>query len=256
VDIDQLISEAREGKWQPVHVLAGSERFLVERAVRMLREACLGDGPPGFNDDVFHGRGLTAQTVTSAARTLPMMAQARFVLVRDAEAIAAGELDQLVGYLEDPSPSTCVVFVATKLDGRTKFAKAAKKRQVLTEARSLKGGQVRGFIVGESKARGHALPQDAAEAMADALGSDLSAIDDALERLSLYVGEGQPIDLEAVEACVTRVRTDTIWALVDSVSLRDSRTALSAASSLLEASQKLGERTDAIAKAVSSQKGK
>lgn len=233
MEIDQLISEAREGKWQPVHVLAGSERFLVERATRMLREACLGDGPPGFNDDVFHGRGLTAQTITSAARTLPMMAQARFVLVRDAEAIAAGELDQLVGYLEEPSPSTCVVFVATKLDGRTKFAKAAKKGKLLTEAKELKGGQVRGFIVGEARARGHALPQDAAEAMADALGSDLSAIDDALERLSLFVGKGNAIELEAVEACVTRVRTDTIWALVDSVSLRDSKKALSAAGSLL-----------------------
>ena len=40
--------------------------------------------------------------------------------------------------------------------------------------------------------------------------TDLSAIDDALERLSLYVGEGQAITLAAVEACVARVRVETI----------------------------------------------
>lgn len=233
MEIDQLIAQARQGQWQPVHVLAGTERFLLERAVRLLRQVSLGDGPAGFNDDVFHGKGLSAQKVTSAARTLPMMAEARFVLVRDAEAIASAELEHLVGYLEDPSPSTCVVFVATKMDGRSRFVKAAKKMKAYVEAKELKPPQIRGFIAGEAKARGHVLPQDAAEAMVDALGSDLAAIDDALERLSLFVGEGHPIELGAVEACVTRVRTDTIWALVDSVSVRNSSKALSAASSLL-----------------------
>ncbi len=233
MEIAELIAMGRRGEHGPVHVLVGTETFLVERAVRLLREASIGDGPAGFNDDVFHGRGLAASTISSAARTLPMMAQARFVLVRDAEAIAAAELEGLVAYLEDPSPSTCLILVADKLDGRTRFAKTAKKQGVLTEAKELKGGAVRSFVVSEAKGRGHTMAGDAADAIVDALGSDLSAIDDALERLSLFVGEANPIDLGAVEACVTRVRTETIWALVDAVSLRDARTALSAAGSLL-----------------------
>jgi DNA polymerase-3 subunit delta len=67
----------------------------------------------------------------------------------------------------------------------------------------------------------------------DAVGTDLAALDDALERLSLYAGEGQRIELPAVEACVTKVRVETIWALVDAVSARDRKRALAAASSLL-----------------------
>lgn len=233
MEIGELIAKARKGEHGPVHVLVGTERFLVERAVRLLREASLGDGPTGFNDDVFHGKGLSARQVVSAARTLPMMAQSRFVLVRDAEELAAAELDALVGYLEEPSPSTCLVLVADRLDGRTRFVKVAKKKKIYTEAKELRGGAVRSFVVSEARARGHVLAPAAAEAMVDALGSDLAAVDDALERLSLYVGEGKEIGLDAVEACVTRVRTDTIWALVDAVSLRDAKTALSAAGSLL-----------------------
>jgi DNA polymerase-3 subunit delta len=161
------------------------------------------------------------------------MAKARFVLVRDADGLAPSELDAIAGYLDDPSPSTCLVLLAEKLDKRTRFVKAATKHGFFTEAKELKSGQVRSFLVSEAKARGHAVAPDAAAAAVDALGTDLAAIDDALERLSLYAGAGNAIDLAAVEACVTRVRTETIWALVDAVSLRDARKALSAAGSLL-----------------------
>jgi DNA polymerase-3 subunit delta len=46
-------------------------------------------------------------------------------------------------------------------------------------------------------------------------------VDDAVERLSLYVGPGAPIDEAAVGACVARVRTADTWALVDAVGARD-----------------------------------
>lgn len=235
MDVQQLVERAREGQWGPVHVIVGTERFLAERAIALLRAAVVGDGPSGFNEEVFHGQGLGAASVGSAARTLPMMAQARFVLVRNADAMAASELDGLVGYLEAPSESTCLVMVADKLDGRGKFAKAAKKRKVWVDATPLKGGAIRGFAEREAKSRGHRLASEAAEALVDATGEDLAAVDDALERLSLYVGAGQPIDLASVQACVTRVRTESIWALVDAVGLRDARRAMQAASSMLAA---------------------
>jgi DNA polymerase-3 subunit delta len=233
MEIEELIREARAGRFRPVHVLTGTEHFLVERAVRLLKVATVGEGPRGFNDDVFHGKGVAAQVIVRAAKTMPMMAAARFVLVRDADELAAAELDQLATYLGEPSPSTCLVLTAEKLDGRTRFAKAAQKSGALTEARELKGDALRGFALRETKERGHALAHDAADALVDSIGTDLSALDDAIERLSLYVGAGKPITLETVEACITRVRVDTIWALVDSVGLRDGRRAIRATRSLL-----------------------
>lgn len=233
MDISDVIRAAREGQWKPVHVLVGEERFLVERAIELLKKATVGDGPRGFNDDVFHGRGLEAKKVSAAARTLPMMATARYVLVRELEDVAAAELDKLADYLEDPSPSTCVVLTGEKLDGRTRFVKAAKKAGVLTEAKPMKAHEVGRFAVSEARDRGHALAGEAAEALVDAVGTDLSALDDALERLSLFVGGKNPIDFGAVEACVTRIRTDSIWALIDAVSARQTKKALAAAGSLL-----------------------
>ena len=233
MEIQQVIDEARQGRFQPVHVLAGSEKFLVERAIGLLRKAALDEATAGFNSDVFHGQGLEAKRLVAAAKTIPMMARSRFILVRDAEDIAAAELEALVAYLADPSPSTCVVFSVEKLDGRSKFAKAARERGYWADAEAPKGGAIRQFVTAEARSRGHELGGPAAEALIDATGNDLAAIDDALERLSLYVGAGQPIDVASVEACVARVRVDTFWSLVDAVSARDASTATAALRSLL-----------------------
>lgn len=233
MEIQDVIAEARAGTLRPALVLVGAERFLAERAVGLLRKAALGESPTGFNDEVFHGQGLTARAVSQAARTLPMFAKMRFVLVRDVDSAADAELDALASYLAEPSPSTCVVMTAEKIDQRTRFAKAAKTAGAWVDASPMRGPAVRSFATAESKSRGHTLAPDAAELLLDAIGTDLAALDDALERLSLYVGAGKQIDADAVSQCITRVRVDTIWSLVDAVGNRDTRTVLRTVSSLL-----------------------
>jgi len=214
--------------------LVGTERLLIERAVDAVRSAVDSMGAPGFNVEVFDGKGLDAARVISAARTLPMMADTRFVLLRHVDAMTPTEQTNLAEYLDDPSDTTCFIVTAAKLDGRGKLAKAAKKKGCLVEAKPLRGRELREFIRAEATAREHNIAPQAIEALLDAVGDDLAAIDDAMERLSLFVGAGQRIDAEAVMACVTRIRVESIWSLVDAIGLKDRRKGIAAAQSLLD----------------------
>ncbi|HKP58034.1 MAG TPA: DNA polymerase III subunit delta [Polyangiales bacterium] len=232
MDVHTLIDRASRGERPNVALIVGSERLFIDRAVAALRKASVGQGD-SWNEDVFNGKQTSAARILDAARTLPMLGGTRFVLVRAVDDLADKELDGLTAYLNSPVDSSCLVLTAEKLDGRSKFSKTAKQLGYLVEAQPFKIGQMREFFLREAQRRQLKLHDDAAAAMVDALGTDLSAADDALERLSLYVGPDQPITLQAVEACVSRVRVDTIWALVDAVSLRDRRVAMKAASSLL-----------------------
>ncbi len=245
LDIQAFLADARQGKWRPVNVLVGGETFLIERAARLLKKASVGsDGVRGFNDDVFHGQGLSGARVAAAARTLPMMASARYVLVRDLESVAAGELDALADYLAKPSPSTCLVLIGDKLDGKTRLAKAAKALASKGElgaylsVEPLKGPLLERFVAGEVKRRRCAIDPDASALLVDAVGNDLGAMEDAIERLSLFVsasGEagGGRITRHAVEEVVHRVRVDSIWALVDAIGLKKQKIAVEAVGSLL-----------------------
>jgi DNA polymerase-3 subunit delta len=233
VHAQKLIAEVQAGRIPAVVVIAGEESFFVDRAVAALRRAVVGDGPSGWNEDIFEGKGVSASRILDAARTLPMLTGQRLVLVRALDALAAAELDKLADYLEKPSPSSCVVLVAEKLDGRTRMAKRASKLGILVDAAPVKPADLRSFVTAEAQRRRIQIAAEAASAIIDALGSDLPAIDDALERLSLYVGAEAKIDLDAVEVCVVKVRVESIWSLVDAVGMRDRRGALRAVSSLL-----------------------
>lgn len=247
-------------------LLVGTERLLMERAIAALRVAALGGAPSGFNEETFHGRELGAGRVAhvvAAARTLPMMAKRRFVLVRDLHLLPArrrgkdedgeaegaqvvgGELDALAAYAAKPCDSACVVVTAEQLDGRSKLAAGAKKRGQLYEARPLYEREVGAWAAREAKSRGHAMSDDAAATVVAMLGADLSAIDDAIERVSLRVGPGKPIDVAAVEQSVARLRVSTIWELVDAISARDARAATTALGSII-ASREPGLRVLAM----------
>ncbi len=233
MSIEALLTNAQAGKFPPVCVLTGSERVSIERTIAALKKATLGDGPTGFNDDLFQGQGLSAQTVINASRTLPMMAASRFVLVRNADAMLNTEQDALCHYVAKPSPETCLILVAGKIDGRTKLAKVARDLGALHECEPPRPGDVPDLARKEARVRGHALSPEAADALSEALGPDVAGLSDALDRLSLFVGEARPIEAEHVAACVAHARTESIWSLVDAVSARDAATALTAASSLL-----------------------
>lgn len=232
--LHDVTARAAKGPLEPVYLLVGTEGLLVERAVNALRNAVDSKGVPGFNVEVFDGKGLDAARVISAARTLPMMAETRFVLLRHVDAMTPTEQTHLAAYLDDPSDSTCLVLTGTKLDGRAKLAKLAKKKGYLVETKSLRGRELREFVGAEATSRQHKIMPQAVEALVDAVGDDLAAIDDALERLSLFVGAGQRIDAEAVTMCVTRIRVESVWSLVDAIGLKDRRKGIAAAQSLLD----------------------
>ena len=233
MSLGALIDAARGGSYPPVTVIAGSERLVLDRAVDALKQAALSGDTGGFNSDVFQGAALSAQTLINTARTLPMFASSRFVLVRNAEAIPAGEVDALCAYLRKPSPEACVVLVSEKLDGRSKLAKTALELGCWYAAEPPRPADLPQMAQEEASARGHVLAFDAAQALVDAVGTDLAALDDALERLSLYVGEGKPIELAAVEAGVAHARTASVWLLVEAVGARNAKQAIATAASLL-----------------------
>src|SRR5580698_5305288 len=81
----EAIAQAKRGALAPVYVLAGEERFLRDQVVAEIRAAALGTGIPAFNEDKFQAGEVDVDKVIAAARTVPMMAPKRFVLVRGVE---------------------------------------------------------------------------------------------------------------------------------------------------------------------------
>ena len=235
----EAIAQAKKGALLPLYVVVGEERFLRDQVVTELRTAALGGGVPAFNEDKFQAGEVDVEKVVAAARTVPMMAPKRFVLVRGVErwdsardSDGDGEaddgkrgntppLDRLAAYAGEPVDSTCMVLVAEKIDGRRKLLTLGKKQGFVVACETLDARALPAWISERVRQKGHPMEPDAADLLAAIAGPELAYVNDAIERLSLYAGAGNPIDEAAIADCVARVRTGDTWALVDAVGKRD-----------------------------------
>jgi DNA polymerase-3 subunit delta len=229
------LAPLREGEPGPLYFLHGKERYLVDRAVDLLRARVLDPRTKDFNYELFYGKEAGAARIAQAARTLPMMAKRRLVLVRDADEMKADELGGLSSYVSDPAPETCLVFVAEKADQRLKFFTAFKKHGVLIKLDPLYERQLPDFVRGEAKARGVTLAPDAITMIVDEIGAELGQLADAVERLAIYAGERKQVTAEDVEQVVATTRQRSVFDLANAVGAGDRAQALRVLSSMLGA---------------------
>ncbi len=225
----EALEQAKKGRLLPVYLVVGEERLLRDMVVDALRGASLAGGIAAFNEDKFTAGEVDADKVVSAARTVPMMAARRFVLVRSVERWDAKEgkegdgapFDRIAEYAASPADTTCLVLAGEKIDGRRKLALTARKEGFLVACDPLDDRALPAWIRERFDAKGHAVDRDAAELLTALAGPSLSSLDDAVERLSLYAGPGAAIGEDAIAVCVARVRTADTWAMVDAVGARD-----------------------------------
>jgi DNA polymerase-3 subunit delta len=115
VDYPGLLRDAERRTVPPVALLHGPAPLLLDDAVGVLSAAIFADPASGaFDREVLDGRETTAEAVARSAMTLPFLAARRLVVVRHAEALAAGNHETLLAYLARPSPSTCLLLLAAE----------------------------------------------------------------------------------------------------------------------------------------------
>jgi len=222
-----LIRRVREHGPERVYLAWGRERWFVERALALLKRALFsgpgGDTSRAMNYDAFSGRETKAAALLTACRTVPMFADWRFVLVREAAKVGADDWKELGGYLEDPSDNTCLFidWGARKPDGRLRWVKSARKHGVLADCRPLYDREVPDFLAFAVRNRKLSIDRDGAAYLGEVVGTDLNALEDAVERLSLFIGDRERIGLEDVETCIADTRAHEVWDLTDAVGDRD-----------------------------------
>jgi DNA polymerase-3 subunit delta len=236
---DQAIAEAKAQTLRPVYLVIGEEAYLEADVLAALKSAALVGGVPGLNEDKFVAGEVDVEKVIAAARTLPMLAKRRLVVVRGlerwepregAEGKEGGKqsLERLAEYAKAPSPTTMLVLVGAGLDKRRRLVTMARSEGFLVSCESLARADLPRFVQEKVRARGCRIAPDVADAVAELTGPELAQVADAIERVCLYVGEGGEITEAAVSECVVRLRPSTVWELVGAVGRRDAGAALAA----------------------------
>jgi DNA polymerase-3 subunit delta len=237
------MSSSRSSESFPAVVLVeGPEVTLRDAALAELRESVLAGALREFNEDRFDLSlaGQDPLAIIGAARTLPVMAARRLVLVRGiGEKRAEKFLDgAFLEYLEAPLETTCLVLEGDSVDKRQKWVKrVAKIGRVIECTPPNRPADVRRWIEGRMTQRGMRAQSGVASTLFDLVGPDLDRLALEIEKLALYLGDGGTLDTDDVAELVGQLRERAVYELCDAIGERRLANALRMVSEMSDAGQ-------------------
>ncbi len=186
--------EVRQGPLPPVVLLSGEEEYLTEQALAVFWDHVTDPSLADFNRDMFHADEADRETVFAQAASFPMMTERRLVVLRNCEKAPAALLNDLAVYLERPSPSTCLVLLASQVDKRRKVWTRVAELGWVFQFDPLQGDEMARWLIKACASRGHVLPPRLADRLAEQLGPvPLRMAEQEAEKLCLLAGPDQPI---------------------------------------------------------------
>jgi DNA polymerase-3 subunit delta len=146
-----------------------------------------------------------------------MFSKYRFILVSDADQFDEDEIKPLIEYIQNPSPSTCLVMVAQTLGPWKKYQRQIEKIGGITEFPRLKGRSLGSWARRRMMEKGKTLSEEAADYLVEVVGDHLHDLENALEKAFLSVGEKKAVDLSDVEGLASEVKISTVFDLMDAI---------------------------------------
>lgn len=193
-----ILKELKSGVYRPIYFLMGDEPYFIDVISDYIIANALPEADRGFNQLVMYGKDLDVMAIIHAARKYPMMARRQLVVIREAQNIK--DIEELSVYAEKPLESTILVvcYKYKSLDKRRKLGKLVEKNGVLFESKKLYDNQLPKWIEDYSKSAGLNLDSKSVMLLAEFIGSDLSALVLAIDKLKVVV----PADIKVVTADV------------------------------------------------------
>ncbi len=214
-----------EDEIYPVYFIYGPESYLIHREVQYLLNQALSLKERGLNFHIFNGREHKSQEIVQSAQTLPMFSKYRFILVNEADQIDEEEVERLLNYIENPSPTTCLVFTAEVLGCWKNHQEKIEKVGKWIECARLKGKSLTSWLQGRAKEKGRTLSEDAVNYLIEVVGDNLYDLENILEMVSLG-SAGKIIGTSEVEGFISGVKYNTVFDLTDAIGQKDLKKAI------------------------------
>lgn len=204
---EDIMRDVRQGKWAQIYMLCGEEPYYIDQVCDYLEEHILDEAAKAFDQTVVYGKdlpGADISTVIGAARGFAMMGGQKVVIVKEAQQVKKWEA--LSQYIDNPQPDTVLV-ICYKYGSPDKrqnwWKKLEKAGAVVMQSDKLRDYQVERWIQSyiQDVCQSHPgvnFDPRVPKLLADSLGTDLSAIVGAVQKLI----DGRPEGVNVIDAAL------------------------------------------------------
>jgi DNA polymerase-3 subunit delta len=216
--------------------LSTDEDFFIEEAIETIKAEKLDAASKDFNYDVFYGKETDISRAFDIIETLPMMSDTRLVMIRRAHELRDKDWQMLLPVLSDPVPSTFLVFVGDKPDGRKKVIKEALKNVTHYHFAKPYDREFPQWVQYICKKHQQSIENDAIHLLMQIVGPNLLELKNEILKLGQYVN-GRAITASDVMHVASRIKLQNVFDLTDAIGKNDQARALMCLADLLENGQ-------------------
>ena len=187
---ETIMSELKSGTFRPVYYLMGEEGYFTDRITDYIMENALNEFERDFNMTVYYGLDTDIDTVVTAAKRFPMMAERQVIFVKEAQMLK--NIDSLLYYLQAPQPTTVLVFAHKNgsIDKRKKVATELERSGVVLDSKKMRDDQLPAFINGYLREKGLVADNKSVLMMRESVGADLSRLAGEIDKLAIALPQG------------------------------------------------------------------
>ncbi|MFM7510528.1 MAG: DNA polymerase III subunit delta [Bacteroidota bacterium] len=221
MDVTSILKGWSKGQFSPFYWLEGEENYFIDQFSNAAEKTILKPEEAAFNCTVFYGRDTTWAEVVNQCRRYPMFAERQVVILKEAQQLR--DIEKLEPYFEQPLLSTILIvaYKEKKLDNRKKVARLIKEKGTCISFKKLNEKEIASWVEQRLSANQLKIAPRALMLMVDHLGSDLSRIEQEIEKLQLNCSAGTVIDENVIERFVGVSKDFNVFELQHALALKD-----------------------------------
>lgn len=187
---NRLETSIRNGVFKPVYFLYGKEKYLIDRAQKLIADYALEPHERDFNQSIVYGGDTDAQSVLAECASFPTMAERRLVIVREFEELSGN--DRFITYAQKPNPQTVLVIVSGSGINSNPYAAISRASETF-KFDSVSDKRIPGWITKSVEDLGYRINGEAATMLGYLAGSDLQTLSNEVDKLISFVGNRKSI---------------------------------------------------------------
>ena len=199
-EIVKIVNDIKAGNLKPIYFLMGEEPYYIDKISDYIEQNILSEDEKSFNQTILYGRDVSIDEIVSASKRYPMMSEKQVIIVKEAQDLSK-TIEQIDKYAENPMPTTVLVFCYKykTLDKRKKALKLLAKNGLVYESKKLYENQVGQWITRVLSGKGYQIEPKANAMLVEFLGTDLSKINNELEKLQIILPKGSTFTAKHIE---------------------------------------------------------
>lgn len=188
---EQILNDIKARKFKPVYLLMGDEPYYIDEITTLLIDTVLPEEERDFNQTILYGMETDVTSVTTMARSFPMMSDYQLIVIKEAQNLS--KIEDLEHYVRNPLQTTILVinYKNGTLDKRKKLYAEIDKHGVVFESKKIPEYKIPTFISSYFQTKGLSIDTKSAQMLSDYLGNDLSKLTNEIAKLLIALPTGQ-----------------------------------------------------------------